>query len=223
MLKLHHWIRDYVHLGRGGIREIVYRKPPHHYLGYVEAGKAPIILIPGLFGTWRFLKFIADFLSLRGYPMYVIEDLKHHHRPVPESAQIVRKFIEEKDLWDVVIVGHSKGGLVGKFILAFLNTDQRVRRVIAIATPFGGSRMARIVPIKPIRELVPESPMIDMLRQHAEVNDKIVSIFGVFDNHVLPVESCRLEGARNIQIEEHGHHAILASKKLREVILEAIS
>jgi len=222
MLNLNHWIRDYVHLGRGVIREIIYRKPPKHYLGYVEADKPPIILIPGIFETWRFLKHLADFLSLRGYPIYVIEDLKHNHRPIPESAHTVRKFIEEKNLRDVIIIAHSKGGLIGKFILAFLNDDKRVRKMIAIATPFGGSRITRIIPLKPIRELSPESSIIGKLRQHAEVNGNILSIYGVFDNHVWPVESCRLEGAQNIQLPEHGHHAILASKKLQGIILETL-
>lgn len=223
MLKLRHWIHDYVHLGRGYAREILYRRPPKHYLGYIEGDKAPIILIPGVFTTWRFLKQIGDALSLRGHPIYVVENLKYHRHPIPESAHIVRRLIEEKDLRNVIVVAHSKGGLVGKFILAFLNHDQRVDKVIAIATPFGGSRAARVLPVRSIRELLPESPVIHELRGHTEVDGKIISIYGMFDNHVWPMESCRLEGARNIQLHEHGHHAILASKKLREAILEIVA
>lgn len=222
MLKLNHWIRDYVHLGRGYAREILYRRPPKHYLGYIEANKAPIIFIPAVFTTWRFAKRIIDVLSLRGHPIYVIRDFGYHRHPVPESAEMVRRLIEEKNLHDVVLVAYSKGGLVGKYILVFLNNDHRVKKLIAIATPFGGSSAARLIPVKPIRELSPQSPVINMLRQHTEVNGNIVSIYGVFDNHVWPVESCRLDGARNIQLEEYGHHAILGSKKLREVISEIV-
>ncbi len=51
-----------------------------------------------------------------------------------------------------------------------------------------------------------------------EVNRHIVSIFGVFDNHVWPENSCKLEGAKNIQVDAHGHHAILFDKSVRTIV-----
>jgi len=216
------WIRDYLHAIRGHSLAFLYRKPPQHYLGHIVEGKKPIVLIPGIFEKWQFLKAIADPLSLKGHPVYVPEHIGYNTKEVHRSAKLIRELIEKKDLRHVVIVAHSKGGLIGKDILAFFNQDERVEKVIAITTPFKGSDIVKFIPGKAIKELSPRSTIIKTLSEREEVNRKIVSIFGVFDNHVWPESSCYLGGAKNIQIGTYGHHKILFDKKAREIVASEI-
>ncbi len=220
--RISYWIEDYIHLARGQSYAFIFRRPPKHYLGFVEENKLPIILIPGVFGTWHFLKDIADPLSLNGHPVYILENLGHNLKEIPAAARIVRSLIEKEDIRDCVIVAHSKGGLVGKYVLAFFNRDKRVKKVIAIATPFAGSHIVKLFPVGPLKELLPESEVIKKLECSTEINNDIISIFGIFDNHVWPLESCRLNGARNIQIKVRGHHKILFDEKAREAILSEV-
>ncbi len=220
--KFGHWVRDYAHALRGLGRSFLYRKPPRHYLGYVREDKSPVILIPGLYSRWPFLKFLADPLSRAGHPVYVLPRLGYHASEIPRAAEIVRELIDAHHLEKVIILAHSKGGLVGKYVLAFLNRDRRVKKLIAIASPFGGSHAVRFFPLKPLRELYPSSPVVNMLREQSGANHHITSIFGLFDNHVWPQESCRLEGAKNIQVDVHGHHKILFDHKVRDIVLREV-
>ena len=221
--KIGHWVHDYLYAARGTAYSFLVRTPPAHYLGHRIKGKVPIILIPGLYTKWSFLKFFADSLSHLGHPIYVLDHLGYNSHSIDHSAKLVRELIEEQDLRSVIILAHSKGGLIGKYVLAFYNSGHRVKKVIAIASPFAGSHAARFFPLASFRELHPHSPMIAALKTEEAANRHIVSIFGVFDNHVWPEESCRLSGARNIQVGVHGHHRILFDHGVRRMIMDEVA
>jgi triacylglycerol lipase len=214
------WIEDYLYFAKA--RLLFFLNPPQCYFDNAVTGKPPIILIPGVRAKWHFLKFIADMLAVQGYPIYVVEELGHNRQAIDYSAKLVRELIDEKGLNNVVIVTHSKGGLIAKYLLAFENADNRVKKVIAIATPWHGSNAVNFLPGKTYQELRPQSPIIARLNSQVAANDKIVSIFGSFDNHVWPTASCRLAGAKNIQVDIYGHHKILFDKRVCDIISEEI-
>jgi pimeloyl-ACP methyl ester carboxylesterase len=168
------------------------------------------------------LKAVADHVSLQGHPIYTVDNLGFNIKAIDESAKLVRSLIDEKKLDNVIILAHSKGGLIAKYLLAFENEDNRVKKAIAIASPFHGSNSVKYLLNKEHKELGPDSPMIAKLNSQKAVNDKIVSVFCRHDNHVWPTESCYLEGAKNIQVDVFGHHKILYDKKVHDIVLEEI-
>lgn len=215
---LKHWIKDYLHLVQGHWRMFKFKEPPKHYLGHVVKGKAPLILVPGIHSTWPFLKPIADKLSRSGHPVYILPRLGNNTFQISVSAKIVRDLIEEKGLKNTILIAHSKGGLIGKKVLIAHNRDNRVKKLIAIATPFGGSEIVKHLPLKHLKELHPKNKTLLNLQKHVKVNSKIVSIYGLWDNHVWPTESCHLIGAKNIKVNILGHHKILSSGKVLKAI-----
>jgi pimeloyl-ACP methyl ester carboxylesterase len=218
--KLTNWVRDYFYMAKG--HAFMFHKPPKHYLGYVIENKSPVILIPGVTTKWQFLKALADLISMKGHPVYTVESLGYNTKAVDESAKLVRELIDEKNLQNVIVVAHSKGGLIAEYLLMYHNQDERVKKVIAIATPFLGSHAVRFLPGKAFRELHPDSEVIKKLNSSNEVNHKIVSIYGEYDNHVWPTGNCRLEGAKNIQVNVFGHHKILFSKEVHKIVLDEL-
>lgn len=128
----------------------LHRNPPKHYLGHIIKGKKPIILIPGIMGKWGFLKKLGDKISLEGHPVYIVPKLGYNLANIPTAAKIVEEIIDENNLKDVIIVAHSKGGLIGEYLLT---CDKRVEKLIAIATPFYGSHLAKFFRLKPFKEL----------------------------------------------------------------------
>ncbi len=220
--KLGYWVEDYIHAIHKQSYAFIFLKPPKHYLGDTVEGKSPIILIPGIYEKWHFLKYIADPISLKGHPVYALEYLGYNTNEIKHAAKLIRELIDEKKLDDVVIISHSKGGLIGKYILAFLNKDQKIKKMITVATPFAGSYIVKYLPHHPAKELHPDSEIIKELDVKREVNSKIVSIFGIFDNHIWPKSSCFLVGAKNIQVNIHGHHKILFNKEVKEIILSEV-
>lgn len=218
--KINNWVRDYFYLAKG--HSFMFHKPPKHYLGHILEKKSPIILIPGVYTKWQFLKAIADPISLKGHPVYAIEHLGYNTQAIHYSAKLIRELINEKDLHNVIIIAHSKGGLIAKHLLLYDNEDARVVKVIAIATPFSGSHLVKFIPNKTLKELHPESGIIKKLHSQSDANHCIISIFGEYDNHVWPTESCKLDGAKNIQVSTHGHHKILFNKQVHDIVLDEI-
>lgn len=232
---------------RGAIGTIFYITPPSHYLGYIVSGKVPVILIPGILGKWSFMKSLGDHISLQGHPVYIVPGLKYNLFNIPSSSGILRaivnkefsqadkvhphitngagtieNFIEKEDLRGVVLVAHSKGGLIGKYFLIHHNRKHKVLGMIAIATPFSGSAMAKLLPLEPIKELDVDSEIIHDIERHKAVNRKIVSVRPEYDNHVWAEKGSYLEGAHNIVVPVHGHHKVIFDKEVQKVVIDAI-
>lgn len=207
--KLAHWVVDYGYMIHGAAVSLIHTSPPKHYLGHRIAGKVPVVIIPGIFEKWGTMKKIADAVSLLGHPVYIIPSLGHNLFDIPKSSALVRDIIEKENLKNSILIAHSKGGLIGKYFLIHHNSDSRALGMISIATPYSGSGIVKLMPVRPIRELHSESNIIRELKSHTKVNAKIVSIFPVFDNHVWSEEGSYLEGAKNIEVSVHGHHKIM--------------
>ena len=196
-------IRDYGFVARSRWRSIrIGSTPPDPEAGLA----APVLLIPGVFETWHYLEAIGDRLTAEGHPVHFIERLGLNRHPIEETAALVREHLEELDLRDVVIVGHSKGGLIGKQLMTVEDRDERIARLIAINTPFPGAPLARYA-VSAWREFAPERPVIRSLAQSTEVNGRIVSIFSAFDQYIPG--SSRLEGATNVKLPLVGHFRVL--------------
>ena len=223
MKKIIGWIKDYAYLFSTKAFTYFKHAPPKHYLGYIKEGKVPVIILPGLSLRWAFYKSIADHISLLGHPVYIIPKLGNNFRDLPSSAKKVREVIKENNLKNVIIVAHSKGGLIGKYLLLHEDSDKRIKGVIAIATPFHGSSIAKLIPHSSFKELSPDSKIIRYLENHSEVNKKIVSIIPSYDNHIWHPQGSYLEGAKkNINVEVFGHHLLLNDKKVWNHVIEWI-
>jgi len=180
--------------------------------------KAPVLLIPGVYETWDFLRPLASKLSAAGHPIHVLADLRRNTMPVADAAALAARYLAEHDLRDVVIVAHSKGGLIGKHLMLLDDPDTRVARLIALATPFNGSSRARYFPNKTLREFMPTQSTLAMLTADATVNERITSIYGVLDAHIP--EGSELAGARNIRVPVIGHFRILTDERVIGVVVD---
>ena len=217
-----YWIIDYFYLLLGNLLMLIHKNPPKHYLDFVVKGKVPIILIPGISNKWGFLKKLADTISHLGHAVYVVDELGSNLFDIPSSAKIVRTIIDENKLKKVILIGHSKGGVIGKYLLVHNNKDHKVIRLIAIAAPFSGTSIANHLPYKSFKELSPKSKIIQELDSNSKVNSKIISIMPEFDNHVWSEKGSHLEGALNIKVPIKGHHKIVFDKDVIKKITELL-
>lgn len=220
--KISSWLKDYVYMIIGAIGTIIYRKLPKHYLGHVIDGKVPVIIIPGILGKWSFMKKIADDISLLGHPVYIVPKLGYNLHTIPDSSSLVSNVIQKENLKNVILVTHSKGGLIGKHALIHHNDEKRILGMVSVATPYSGSAMAKLVPLDSFRELHNDSIIIKDLGSHTAVNKKIISISPEYDNHVWAEKGSHLEGAINITVSVHGHHKVIYDTDVTEKIKESI-
>jgi pimeloyl-ACP methyl ester carboxylesterase len=174
---------------------------------YRDGERAPVLLLPGVYEPWTFLRPIAERIHAAGHPVHVVRELGRNLRSIPESAAIAQRYLDQAGLRGVVLVAHSKGGLIGKHMMLLDDTEGRIDRLIAIATPFGGSRYARYMLDPQLRAFRPTEKTLAMLTANALANARITSIYGEVDTHIP--EGCELPGATNIELPVTGHFRVL--------------
>ncbi len=191
---------------------------------YRLGDRAPILLLPGVYETWRTLRWFGDTMNAEGHPIVVVPGLAHNRRPIVETARFAQAVLDANDLTGVVILAHSKGGIVGKTMM--LETDgaggagRRIERMVAVNSPFSGSRMARFVPTRGFRAFRPDDPHLAKLGAVVDVNARITSVYADFDGHVP--DGSELPGATNVRVPVEGHFRPLGHPVGRAAILEAL-
>ena len=216
MRRLVWWAADYVYALRWQARALWHRSGPRDFL---SGPGSPVVVLPGVYEPWRFMLPLIRCLHRDGHPVHVLDPLRNNRVPVAEGARIVDEYLAAAGLSDVVLVAHSKGGLIGKHVMAFGRHADRVRSMVAIAAPFGGSRYARYLIGRTLRAFSPVDPTIVLLAEAPQVNACIVSVYARFDPHIP--EGSELAGARNVPVDTGGHFRILDAVETVATVREA--
>ena len=203
------WASDYAYAANRQVAAAFSTKDP----STMHVGeRAPLLVIPGIYESWKFLLPLVAEAHERGHPIYVVRPLKLNLRPVIESAADVSAYLEKNDLSGVIILAHSKGGLIGKQVMIQPDGQRRIDGMVAVATPFGGSAYARVMLAPSLRIFSPTDATIRALALEDAVNSHIVSIYGKFDPHIP--SGSELAGAKNVRLDTGGHFRILAHPQI---------
>lgn len=213
------WALDYGYVLRWQAMHVLRPIDPARYADPPGPHRAPLLVLPGILETWDFLRPLVEDLYERGHPIHVVTDLGRNRRPVPEMAECVERYLEEHELTEVVIVAHSKGGLIGKHVMSLGRCGSRVDAMVTVNTPFGGSRHARLIPTRAIRSFLPGDPTLLALKDAVVVNSRITSIGSRWDPHIP--EGSVLAGATNVTLSVLGHFRVIGDPRLRRAVLVA--
>lgn len=182
-----------------------------------------VVLVPGVYEHWTFLRPLGDALSAAGHRVLVIHGLGMNRRTISSTAERLGSVLAEHAApGGRVIVAHSKGGLIGKQVLVSPDAASLdLIGLVAVATPFGGSRLARLFFVPSIRAFDPQDETILSLGRANSVNGRIVSIFGPYDPHIP--EGSALEGATNVLVPTAGHFRVLAAHTTHSAVIDGIA
>ncbi len=212
------WAADYAYAAWRQARSVFSRVRPERLLRGAE-GAPPILLLPGIYENWRFMLPLADRLHRQGHSVHVIPELGFNTSTIDAGAAVVSAYLETMGLNGIVIVAHSKGGLIGKTLMLG-REGHRITKMIAIATPFLGSAWATHAFMPQLRAFSPRDPHTLGLLAETRVDTRITSVYADFDPHI-PTGS-RLPGAENIRLPMVGHFRILKTPALLELLHSAI-
>lgn len=211
------WAADYAYVGYWQVNGFLFRKDPTGYLAPVGgASKPPVILIPGVYENWQFLRPLAEALSARGHPVHTVAPLGYNRGRIDRMAALVQQYLVDAGLTGAVVVAHSKGGLIGKALMLLPEGGRRVERLVAVNTPFSGSVYASFFLVPSIRAFSPRNKFLRGLQDSRDINSRITSVYSRFDPHI-PGGSA-LPGGRNIQLETMGHFRPIGDPRLLEVL-----
>jgi hypothetical protein len=186
---------------------------------YRTGDRQVVVVIPGVYETWHFMRPLMDVLHDRGHPVHVLTGLRHNVRPVPVSAEAVMAYLDEHDLQHVLVLAHSKGGLIGKYAMTRLDPHGRIDRMVSVSTPFAGSKYAVLAPVRHLRVFRAADPVLAGLARELDANSRITSVYGVYDT-LIP-GGCELAGAKNVRLDLGGHFRILADRRTAVAVLQA--
>jgi triacylglycerol lipase len=207
------WVQDYAFAALWQLRGLAAGAPSR----YLSGDLPPVVILPGVWESWTFMVPLIKPLHAAGHPVHVLASLHRNSKSVTLTAGTVAAYIAEHDLRDVVLVAHSKGGLIGKYAMTFLDDEKRIASMAAVCSPFSGSRYAPYLVLPSLRAFSPRDPTTVLLGANHRSNERIVSIYGKFDPHIP--ERSALIGATNVEIDLGGHFQILGAPLTRRVVL----
>jgi triacylglycerol esterase/lipase EstA (alpha/beta hydrolase family) len=147
-----------------------------------------------------------------GYPFHSIE---RYAEKVKEKAEQIAKETKRTDL---VLIGHSMGGLVSSWYAVRLALPQTVTDVITIGSPLDGTCPAKIGLGPNAREMEPGSSFVKALQEEIGKCQSIrfFHIATKTDQLVIPSESALPKGPpeRRFVVDDIGHVALLFSPRI---------
>jgi triacylglycerol esterase/lipase EstA (alpha/beta hydrolase family) len=197
----------------------------------------PVLLLYGFLSTRRTFEVLERRLRRDGYCVWSINlgglfDAFNTYG-IDRSAEKVREKVERLysryDLGPLSIIGHSKGGLIGRYYVKRLGGDKRVRNLITLATPHNGSPTAYLgvatmgLFAKSVWQMTPMSPFIRRLKMGAfPKNVRFVSIYSKGDR-ASPFPCCMIEphgnpDLVNIEVPDVSHRDFLLRRPVYQII-----
>ncbi|WP_030674699.1 triacylglycerol lipase [Streptomyces rimosus] len=129
----------------------------------------------------------------------------------------------------VDLVGHSLGGLIARYYAQRLGGDLRVRTLVTLGTPHGGTRVAPLMSAHPlVRQMRPHSDVIvELARPAPNCRTHFVSFWSDLDQLMVPVETARIDHrdlvTRSVRVSGVGHLALPVNGAVAAGIREALS
>lgn len=192
-----------------------------------EKGR-PILLIHGYLqnaSNWAFLK---RELCQRGFgPIYTL-NLSPTFRSIRAYTQLVSQkafsIAQETKRSDLVLIGHSMGGLVSAWYAAKVAEPGKVTDVITIGSPLAGTKLAALAIGQNGREMRCGSDLVRELKEEFLHNHttRFFHIASKADQIIIPYSSALvgLNPHREYLIEDLGHMSLLFSSRVADKIEE---
>ncbi|MFJ2820231.1 esterase/lipase family protein [Streptomyces toxytricini] len=143
-------------------------------------------------------------------------------------ARRVEELCERTGRERVDLVGHSLGGLVGRYYVQRLGGDARVRTLVTLGSPHSGTRVAPFMDAHPlVRQIRPDSPLIAELRTPAPgCRTRCVAFWSGWDELMVPAGTARIEHpdlvAENIEVRGVGHLALAVHPAVAAAVRRAL-
>lgn len=200
-------------------------------LPVTAAATPPVVLLHGFIDNRSAFLVLRRALTRHGRRL---TSLNHSplNRDIRTAAELLGRHVEEicartgHDRVD--IVGHSLGGLIARYYVQRLGGDRRVRTLVTLGTPHGGTAVAPGAGVHPIvRQMRGGSSVIEELRGPAPgCRTRFVSFWSELDQVMVPVETACVDhpdlDAVNVRVRGIGHLALPVHPTVAAAVREAL-
>jgi len=190
-----------------------------------EPQRPPLLLIHGYQcnrGFWYWLRPRLEAAGWRVATLSLEPVLRDIDVLVDGVEHRIRELQQATGAEQVILVGHSMGGLVARAYLRRWGAT-RVARVVTLGSPHYGSRLAALAWGRNGRQMVIGNPWLREL-QTEPLPVPLTSIYSVHDNQVIPQRRCsELAGARSVAIGGVSHLGMATSGRVLAVLLSELA
>lgn len=202
------------------------RSPLPVFAADAASGLPTVIMLPGLATNWKFMQPLTNAIAAAGFPVAHLPQLRRVTKSSTDLAELVLRFLRtHRELGPVLLVSHSKGGLVAKRVLLADPEARLALGAVTISAPFDGARAARFVDgrIHALREVVlmrPGTPAMLSLARQTAANSRITTVSPIIDEIVGSRGT--LPGARNLAVSSIGHNLLLADPRVHRLVVREL-
>lgn len=122
----------------------------------------------------------------------------------------------------VHLVGHSLGGVVARWYLQEHGGDPRIVQTVSLASPFRGTRHARLMPTGAGRDILPGSEVLQRLSRRAHVAAHVPHLSVVAAQDRVVTERAAFAHGEELVIEDCGHNSLLYHPEVGELLAHRV-
>jgi triacylglycerol lipase len=192
-------------------------------VGDVVAAGTPIVLVHGLVDNRSIFAMLRRGLRRKGFgSTYALNysPLTDDIRSVAvRLGDLVAEVREETGHDRVHVIGHSMGGLIGRYLVQRLGGDEHIHTLVTMGTPHAGTLPARLIPHPIVQQMRVGGDLINELAEPAPgCTSRIVAFWSDLDQLVIPQSNARVEHpdlrARNIFVRGVGHMSLPVDRRV---------
>lgn len=187
---------------------------PEHW---IQNDGLDLIMLPAYNSEFCTMTKLCEYLSKKGYKIHFPYP-KDKRLPIETTCKNVEEYIKKNKITKCALIGHSKGGIVAKYLV---DNHEDIRKVvlsiITINTPFGGTIWASI-PFGHAREMAINSKLLKNLQARKDSAKIILNVYTRLDQVIVPTSGHILKGARNLKFPYGSHNSILEKKELLNIL-----
>ncbi len=199
---------------------------PPRPVRFDPAGGPPVIFLHGLFqdrACWWWLRWRFQRRGLRNLYTLNLPPWKNLE-VLTERLALLVDAVRRNGAGDRVhLVAHSMGGLIARNYLQLRGGARKVDRLVLIAVPNHGSKLAPFSVSNLGEQALPGSALLQRLNAaDLPCPETITTIYSRHDNIILPWQSARLPGVRNCELAGIGHVGLLFSSRTLDLLTTAL-
>ena len=196
-------------------------------VGDIVAAGTPIVLVHGIFDNRSIFTLLRRGLHRRGFRSTYALNYSPWTDDIRSMAarlgDLVAQVCDETGHEQVHVIGHSMGGLIGRYLVQRLSGDDLVHTLVTLGTPHSGTLPAHVVPLELARHMRIGGALINELAEPAPgCRTRMLAIWSDIDQLVIPQAHGRLDHpdlkARNVLIRGVGHLSLpVDGRVIREI------
>ncbi|MFJ9638168.1 lipase family alpha/beta hydrolase [Streptomyces sp. NPDC101178] len=208
------------------------RPPQAGSLPGSPTAERPVVLLHGFIDNRSVFVLLRRALARHGRRHLTSLNYSPLTRDLRTAAELLGRHVEEicarTGQREVDIVGHSLGGLIARYYVQRLGGDRRVRTLVTLGTPHGGTAVAPGAGLHPVvRQMRSGSTLMEELRRPAPgCRTRFVSFWSELDQVMVPVGTACVDhpdlDAVNVRVTGIGHLALPVHPAVAAAVHEAL-